>query len=87
MKLSEWKQENLHQLWFTGCKFSRVRENDEKLGEQTGCPRDLERLQSVTGRTPVQVIAEMSTRIHNLSLLVSAITSYIQDDKLVKFQY
>jgi len=31
--------------------------------------------------------AEMSTRIHNLSLLLSAITSYIQDDKLVKFQY
>jgi len=31
--------------------------------------------------------AEMSTRIHNLSLLLSAITSYIQDDKLVKFEY
>jgi len=31
--------------------------------------------------------AEMSTRIHNLSLLLFAISSYIQDDKLVKFQY
>jgi len=42
MKLSAWKQGNLHQLWFTGRKFSRVRENDEKLGSQTGCPRALE---------------------------------------------
>jgi hypothetical protein len=31
--------------------------------------------------------AEMSTRIHNLSLLLSAITTYIQVDKLVKPQY
>lgn len=56
MKLSEWKQENLHKLWFTGRKFSRVRENDEKLGEQTGCPRALECLQPITGRTPVQMM-------------------------------
>jgi hypothetical protein len=31
--------------------------------------------------------AEMSTRIYNVSPLLSAITSYIQENKLVKFQY
>jgi len=56
MKLSAWKQENLHQIWFTGHTFSRVREKDEKLGKQTGCPRALECLQSITGGTPVQMM-------------------------------
>jgi hypothetical protein len=56
MKLSEWKQENLHQLRFTGRKFSRIRENDVKLGSQTGCPRALECLQSLTGGTAVQMM-------------------------------
>lgn len=45
-----------YQLWFTGHKFSRVRENDEKQGKKTGCPRALESLQSVTGGTPVQMM-------------------------------